>query len=109
MLSPLEDVQNDVANNCDGYHYLAVDRVLSKLPHNQTEEELGATKDMFWTEYPEFSKRIGLTYGDGRKYIWNSELLQKQSSAIWHAQYSAAFTKVGCFFFLNPTNIFPFL
>ena len=88
MLSPWEDVQNDVANNRDGDHNLAVDCVFSKVFHNQTKEELGTTKDRFWTEYEQFSKKIGSSYGDGCKYIWNSELLQQRLSEIWHSQYS---------------------
>jgi len=94
MLSPLDVVQNDVANNRDGDHNLAVDRVLSKIFHHQTEEELGTNKDRFCTEYQQFSKKSGESFGDARKYIWNSESLQNWSSAIWHSQYSLDFTKV---------------
>jgi hypothetical protein len=70
-----------------------MDRILNKMYHNLTDDELGGVKDMFWTEWNEFSTKTG-RYGDGRKYIWNSEWIRKRKSAQWHSQYSVAYTEV---------------
>jgi hypothetical protein len=55
--------------------------------------------DTFWTEFDTFVNRTGASYGPGRKFIWNSDLLRQRQSAQWHAQYSLKSTKV-CVSFL---------
>ena len=94
LLSPLEEVRGHVKQNREGYHDTAMDRILQKMYHYLTEEELGNVMDTFWTEYDTFVNRTGASYGAGRKYIWNSELLRQRHSAQWHAQYSLKSTKV---------------
>ena len=70
-----------------------MDRLLGKLYHRLTDNELDAVKDKFWTEYEEFINKTG-RFGGARRYIWNSELLRKRHSAKWHAQYTVPFTEV---------------
>jgi hypothetical protein len=93
LLSPLEDVLNDVRVERAGVHNDAMDRLLTKMNYNLTEEELGELKDTFWTEFDEFTTKTG-RFGGPRKYIWNSDLIRRRKSAKWHAQYSVAFTQV---------------
>jgi hypothetical protein len=93
LLSPLDEVMEDVKVSRCGASNEAMDRMLSKLYHNLKEDELGCIKDTFWTEYDEFSNRTG-RFGDGRKYIWNSAMLRERKSAQWHATFSVVYTKV---------------
>jgi hypothetical protein len=97
LLSPLEEVMSDVkAGRAGEYGWEmteAMDRILNKMYHNLKDDELGELKDNFWTEYDEFSNKVG-RFGDGRKYIWNSGLLRQRKSAKWHAQYSVQHTMV---------------
>ena len=94
LLSPLEEVRQDVKANRTGDDNAAMDRVLNKLLHGNNEVEMGELKDSFWTEWEMFHSRSGDGFGPLRKYIWNSELLRRRESAKWHAQYSLPFTKV---------------
>jgi hypothetical protein len=99
LLSPLEEVRAHAKQYRDGSHDSAMDRILKKMYHNLTEEELGNVMDTFWTEFDTFVNRTGASYGPGRKFIWNSDLLRQRQSAQWHAQYSLKSTKV-CVSFL---------
>jgi hypothetical protein len=111
MLSPLEEVMNDVKSGRDKDTNEAMDRILTKMYHYLKDEEMDVMKDLFWTEHDEFLNKYG-TFGGFRKYIWNSGLLRQRKSAKWHAQYSVPNTKVrghrSCFVvfvsFLNITN-----
>jgi Protein of unknown function (DUF 659) len=105
LLSPLEEVMVDVKTARNGDSNNAMDRILNKMYHNRTDDELGVIKDLFWTEWNEFNSKTG-RYGHGRKYIWNSELIRNRKSAQWHAQYSVVFTEVrgdGCLFWIINT------
>lgn len=93
MLSPLEEVMNDVKSGRDSDTNEAMDRILTKMYHYYKDEELDALKDLFWTEHEEFLNKYG-AFGGFRKYIWNSGLLRQRKSAKWHAQYSVPNTKV---------------
>lgn len=99
LLSPLDEVMEDVKSARNVFSNQAMDRILNKLYHNLTEDELGGVKDKFWTEWNDFSTKTG-RYGDGRKYIWNSEWIRKRKSAQWHSQYSVAYTEVSRFCFI---------
>jgi Protein of unknown function (DUF 659) len=104
LLSPLEEVMGDVAmgrtdNNTNKEVMAAMDRLLAKMYHRLKEDELGQVMDKFWTEYYDFSKKVG-HFGGHRRYIWNSELLRRRKSAMWHAQYSVPFTEVSVACFL---------
>ena len=76
-----------------GCHHDSVDRILGKFYYRLTEAELDEVKDTFWTEFEQFATKTG-QFGEGRKYIWNSDLIRKRKSAKWHAQYSLTFTEV---------------
>jgi hypothetical protein len=93
LLAPLQEVMEDVRANRTASDNEAMDRMLKKLYYNSTEDELGVIMDKFWTEWDEFNQKNG-RFGDGRKYIWNSELLRRRKSAKWHAQYSVPSTQV---------------
>ena len=103
LLSPLEEVMQDVKNNRIAMDNWAMDRILDKFYYRETETERGRIKDAFWTEFSEFNNKTG-RFGEGRTYIWNSELLRRRMSAKWHAQYSVAHTDVSvvvcCLLFL---------
>lgn len=93
LLSPLEDVMEDVKESRSGVSDVAMDRLLKKMYHNLKEDEMGKVMDKFWTEFDSFSNKRGV-FGEDRKYIWNSDLIRKRRSAKWHAQYSVPYTEV---------------
>ena len=97
LLSPLEEVMEDVRTNRTGSHTDSMDRIIKKMYYSCNDDELGTIMDKFWTEWDEFHTRAG-RFGDGRKYIWNSELLRRRKSAKWHAQYSVPNTEVSVLF-----------
>jgi hypothetical protein len=105
MLCPIKEVMEDMQGaqrdhtaEVRGGYILAVDRVIAKLFHENTAEELGVIKDTFWAEWQKFRGKTGPFYS--RAYIWNSEHLRTGASHLWHQQYSIPFTnylgKVAC-------------
>lgn len=97
LLSPLQEVMDDVKAGITSGSNESMDRILDKMYHRMTEEELGQVKDTFWTEWNEFSNKTG-RFGNGRRYIWNSDLIRKRMSAQWHSQYSLTHTEVSLHF-----------
>jgi hypothetical protein len=94
----MQSAQRDRSAEERGGDILAVERVMAKLFHENTAEELGVIKDKFWAEWQKFQGKTGPFYS--RAYIWNSDHLQTGASHLWHQQYSIPFTdylgKVAC-------------
>lgn len=90
LLSVCPEVRQDVVENECGTHRLAMDRVLTKLYANDTDEDRYQKIDTFWSEYSLFKNKLS-PYN--RPHIWNSHDIHN-SSHLWHEKYSLPFTKV---------------
>jgi hypothetical protein len=69
MLCPIKEVMEDMQSaqrdhtaEVRGGYILAVDRVIAKLFHENTAEELGVIKDTFWAEWQIFRGKTGPFY-----------------------------------------------
>jgi len=90
MLSVMPDIREDVRENENGEHRLAVERLLMKFFSNMPREMIDQKIDKFWTEYEKFKAKME-PYN--RQHIWNSPDC-KNNTHEWHKKYSLPFTSV---------------
>ena len=69
-----------------------VNNVIKTLFYGISKEEIAVIKDIFWTQYTDFDKKIGSF--DANEFIWKNKDIKDGNSHLWHKKYSLPCTKV---------------
>ena len=96
MICVIPHIRKDAKDHSDSDHRKQVNNVIKTLFSGVSEDEMAATKEIFWTEYTDFDKNIGSFNAD--EFIWKSKDIKDGNSHLWYQKYSLPFTKVLGFF-----------